>query len=702
MIWPSPVSNISPFISAEYSHVLKEVSATYATNEGNTPLVLTTISAETCPGLTEEHKSLLNGNKDLGNADGVPNVSVELVMQKKVTDPGVLQMDKIIIKDINSNNTAVKTCEDKTCMIIKDTQYDDISEQENKSECLSSNEDLCIQNFAIDMPPTAKVPESTGDARFGLDQVQSKSTSHKDLTDGDSGAVFASKYELDSLLTDTDDDDEWEVVPLSIFRLTFEETDDRACEGKTNRSCSAQKTTSAFSQMEVFDTPAEQELAVKFGQVSFVVPSYSSNRERMSQILRRRKELCSEPEDSCDTDNSSDYSSDSESNNLTVPKQSVQNVSSSLQVNIVKSEKKNQGNKAKKWQKSSIQEAIINLDSDDESDEDCVKKTESSERCHPHSENSWTNAANEHKIPYLQPLKGSTVYPSTGYHQGESSQISRGTENGLCVINEVSSQKISNNIIIIVSDSDDDSMEMFNIRPHSEPVDLTDKENLKDPKQSSAEQSESNSKSNWDKDVSNRPIIPGKTSFYESSTEKKDLTKKRILSSERVDSDNLNNAGNGLCTKRKKVITSEAGSSMDLGPVIPRLLVQLSPHSSEHIQLVHESGSESRDKDLFTPNSFREKTVNGFGGNFSKVHNTPRLKLNRASFGLKKGAPSPKQLLHNLPLPYAPDPLKKGLLSVDRTIHARNKVFNDWQRNHVPLRKERKATKRKNYRRRTL
>ncbi|XP_017281767.1 uncharacterized protein LOC108241833 [Kryptolebias marmoratus] len=646
----------------EFSHVQTEVAAAHGTHEEKTPLVGTSISevtceelTETCPGLTlngssslEEHESHLNGNKTLSDED---DVSVEPGMQEQ--DPGINMAEMDNVQDVNSNNTEGKTSEDQQhCYIsckekplscsLKDPQYEDVSSDPSTEPYEDGNQ--CIQDAVVETPSPPEVSEPTAgnSSRFGLDErLGSNKTNF-------SWAVFEDEHELDNPLNDSDDDDddEWEVIPITIFNLKFEEVDDGECSGETSWSCedSGLKKpppkpvpASAFSQMEVFDTPAEQELAEKFGQVCFVVPPSGSSHKRKSQILRSRKESCTEPEDSCETDNSSDYSSGPESNFLTTSKQLTKNYSSSLQMSAVEA-------------KSSNQDVIINLDSDEESGKDCVEETKGAEGCSLH--------------------KGGNT---------ETLTHSWGTEKDPHVNDD--------DVIVILSDSDDDSMEICDqaVSPSSHSV---DPKNLRDLKRSSSEPSK------WDHDKPgpSRPSTSGKISFHESSRGVRDLTKKGASSSETEDSDDdLNKAGSSLCTNRKKVKLSEADDSLGPGPVIPRLFARLYPDSSKPVQLVNESGVQSRDKDLLTPNS---STNTGCSDLFRNKHSTKD----------KTGKRAPKSSLPNNSPP-TPSPsvlLKTATPSVEQTNHARSKVFSDWRRKHVPIRRERKAAKRKKYSRHTL
>lgn len=655
---------------------------------------------KTCPGLPrscsltqEEHESQLDGNKNLGNAGRMVEVSAELGMQKKEKNPGI-----DTVQDINSNNT---DNQQDTC---RDPEYEDISEDEDKSKLLSSelyedvsdDENQCIQQSAELSEPI------TVNSRTGLDELQIPATETRCCrspllqTEGDghetniSSSVLKDKQELDYQHDDYDEEEDiWDLMPLTIANLQFEQTDDGECGSKTSSSFTNPRLgtapnpvpASAFSQMEVFDTPAQQKQAVKSGQVSSVVPSNSSNHQRTSNIPGSREELSSEDEE---TEDSLDYSSGSESNYLTVSNQ-FRNSSSSLITDVsLDSEERSQGDQTKNYQKSFNQDDIVYIDSDDD---ECVKTKSTTNS--PNCENIGTKSQckNDALPPALDPATAQLQEGRT-----ETTNLCQGTTNR--------PTHSDDDVIIILSDSDDGSVE----------VDVEDLE------QSSAEWSEPRPESSWEKPGTSKLIPPGQTSYHELSRERKDVRRKRTPSSETEEEnvdENLNNAVNDRSNKQKKVKLSEKRGS--LGPVIPRLLVQPSPLSGQQLQLVHESVGQSGETDLSSssstegshsesfrnksPHSIREETGK-FTSKFKrskKVHNTPGSKVD-PSFEPKKRASSlkghPAYSRHSPSCP--PVPLRSSSsfsATSEQSNHARRKVFSDWQKNHVPLRRERKARK---------
>lgn len=202
---------------------------------------------------------------------------------------------------------------------------------------------------------------------------------------------------------DDDDDDGWDVIPVSILNLKFEPAEHSDLKGDVENGNKVQKPVpaSAFTQMEVFDTPVEQEQTVKLGQLSFVMPSLCSSHKEKSHSSRKTRESCSE--DSYETEDSCDYSSGPEGNYLTVSRQLLKNLpASALPKTSVSSDPKaenekedNERRRVPRGQSRGRKEAyVIDLDSDDESDKKCTKRKRRKKRCSsPCSENRGTTSA---------------------------------------------------------------------------------------------------------------------------------------------------------------------------------------------------------------------------------------------------------------------------------------------------------------------
>ncbi|RVE56221.1 hypothetical protein OJAV_G00219110 [Oryzias javanicus] len=172
-----------------------------------------------------------------------------------------------------------------------------------------------------------------------------------------------------------DDDDDWEVLPLSILNLQFQPSDKQALvenEGKerelSSRPYANVIPASAFTPMKVFDTPDQQEEAVTLGKLSFVIPPI--NEHHLAEVESR--ENFSDPEDCYETEDSNDYSSGPECNLMTVSLQCLRNMSSpSPESNFGKETKEKVTTPGKGWkvEGGKHQNPVIVLDSSDESDD---------------------------------------------------------------------------------------------------------------------------------------------------------------------------------------------------------------------------------------------------------------------------------------------------------------------------------------------
>ncbi|XP_040886244.1 uncharacterized protein LOC121176273 isoform X2 [Toxotes jaculatrix] len=182
--------------------------------------------------------------------------------------------------------------------------------------------------------------------------------------------------------TDDEIDDDWIVIPISMSGLKFEpeddaqdvsekavpvdgETVDKERQGDGNPAhcyvmnelyCAAPKPVpaSASSEIEVFDTVQSflQAKAMQFGMSFDAVPGRSTPEHEMDSegephMPQRKAVSYSEPEDSCETEDSCDYSSTSERNFLTVPWELLAPLSSETE----DSEKESECNEATDVQK---------------------------------------------------------------------------------------------------------------------------------------------------------------------------------------------------------------------------------------------------------------------------------------------------------------------------------------------------------------
>ncbi|XP_014914010.1 uncharacterized protein LOC106963550 isoform X2 [Poecilia latipinna] len=145
---------------------------------------------------------------------------------------------------------------------------------------------------------------------------------------------FYEEFEFEE--SDEESDVEFEVVPVIMSDLNPEPVEEEPALGKviqhdgdhenqihqhgvsTRQSCAPKPVpASAFSKMAIFDTPDDQEQAIRCGQVSFVALPCGSPESTSGQ-----------GEDSCPTEDSCSYSSGPECNYMTVSKELYKSISS--------------------------------------------------------------------------------------------------------------------------------------------------------------------------------------------------------------------------------------------------------------------------------------------------------------------------------------------------------------------------------------
>uniref|UniRef100_A0A1A8BM32 Si:dkeyp-94b4.1 n=1 Tax=Nothobranchius kadleci TaxID=1051664 RepID=A0A1A8BM32_NOTKA len=540
-------------------------------------------------------------------------------------------------------------------------------------------------------------------------QLSPKCHSERDFG-GQIGSCFGLKDEFESQ-TD-DEDDIWDVIPLNLDNLSFEQADyqpnpeyisQNKCEHEVCRVTKAVPA-SAFLKMEVFDTPDEQNQTFKCGQLSFVVPSSCCY-----ESIMQRKDSSSEHEDCCETDDGADYSPAPEINNLTVCRDLKKSFSEPLKpkTDYCGSEKKSYKmaslQESQAWgrpQEDPQEESIIIIDSDSESDIDCMEKQE----------------RDKMRLPVDQQHHVNT-------------NLTQGTEKCGLNQNEKCRPRISNDehIIIILSDSDDDYREVSNIKETSilESMDngnsemakstLLNKKPLADflkPRHDHASEHE--------KLKTSREVMPA--NCYESKRKANhDSQKKRVVSPEREDDDNdLHIPRSDLSAERKRVKTTVYNPRSNQKS--KRLAEPDSPlgDSPVNIQPSHlslDKGGFSSDpskatskNDLFTSRLRRflrekqNKKTKPPG-----VYNAAVVKFNQSSLQPRRRVVSPKQRapFFKSATSYSPFAPQNGTSlttpkSIQGTSHARTKIFGDWEKQHVPLRKERKFYKGAKHLRRTL
>ncbi|TMS02790.1 hypothetical protein E3U43_020770 [Larimichthys crocea] len=226
---------------------------------------------------------------------------------------------------------------------LKDLQYDDISSEDENSQI----ENVALQKSSLAQVPTGNRQLPCGNKSYGHEQVQAqmktKIISEKELI---SRKQVSPETETciscspSSVLKDGDEiddqmDDDWIVIPISMYDLKFEredeecdsqervvldngETGDKETESDTDTSPIP---ASVPSQMEVFDT-LEKYLQEKslhgFGWRSACSTPEQLDSCMPSHTLQSRRASYSESEDSYETEDSCDYPFESKQNLLTV------------------------------------------------------------------------------------------------------------------------------------------------------------------------------------------------------------------------------------------------------------------------------------------------------------------------------------------------------------------------------------------------
>ncbi|XP_027127849.1 uncharacterized protein LOC104932961 isoform X3 [Larimichthys crocea] len=226
---------------------------------------------------------------------------------------------------------------------LKDLQYDDISSEDENSQI----ENVALQKSSLAQVPTGNRQLPYGNKSYGHEQVQAqmktKIISEKELI---SRKQVSPETETciscspSSVLKDGDEiddqmDDDWIVIPISMYDLKFEredeecdsqervvldngETGDKETESDTDTS---PLPASVPSQMEVFDT-LEKYLQEKslhgFGWRSACSTPEQLDSCMPSHTLQSRRASYSESEDSYETEDSCDYPFESKQNLLTV------------------------------------------------------------------------------------------------------------------------------------------------------------------------------------------------------------------------------------------------------------------------------------------------------------------------------------------------------------------------------------------------
>lgn len=268
-----------------------------------------TLNCSTSP----EHSPWFDVNKNLDNVDGGPGTTCVFRDATKKRKYDTDQCASV------PGLTHRVTCKERlnyswlNLSIDKDDNTGSITESTHLSN-VSKKTSLCSQS---DMPNI----RSMGDEMLPV--KNSKDPQYEDISDAEDSLELANK--VPNLELQNEPDDIWEIIPISILNLTFEEAEDGSKQnsgpqddGKSGDKARHSGTelseptynlvpASAFLPVEVFDTPVQQEQAV-------VVPSSCIDHEDKLHSLENKYEF------GCDTDDSCDYSPDPEGNFLTVSK----------------------------------------------------------------------------------------------------------------------------------------------------------------------------------------------------------------------------------------------------------------------------------------------------------------------------------------------------------------------------------------------
>ncbi|XP_061570314.1 uncharacterized protein LOC133423977 [Cololabis saira] len=305
--------------SPEYPQILREVSGTCTKNQDRGPVIVPVIvpdgsggtggpTAGKYPGLTltcssSEHRSGLNVQNNLDNSVVTRNnllpvkhvkdpcyedVSEAEDSSEMITKPPKAQLYKSTSKDGNVS-VPLREVYEPSINQIKPGQIQSFLSWET-----SSREDSSLRQNMDD----EGVCSSPGfPAGAGSDD--------QSCVECGRGRESGHLCRLCSGLEDTPDG-AWEVIPINILSLTFEEEEEKCvpvnADGRRLSSAFSEPSqnqvlTSAFLQLDIFDTPAQQKLALKLGQLSFVAPSSRISKEQGLDPLESGTEFCSEPGD---------------------------------------------------------------------------------------------------------------------------------------------------------------------------------------------------------------------------------------------------------------------------------------------------------------------------------------------------------------------------------------------------------------------
>lgn len=659
-------------------------------------------------------------------------------------------------------------------------QYEDVSEAESPQ----------IDNVAVEMPSFSPKVSKPNIKQHGLVQGQtqvktisedklipekgSKKTKTPDIAQHSCPDSFETNdsenekalgwqtnnsFSLSSVSEDEDEtddemDDDSLVVCLSILDIKFEPVDgDQAHQelllddgehadklrhfGTSPALSGLQLPTpdpvpaSAFSQIEVFDTVERFQKAkyVHLGTKKVTSPGMSTS-ERNPAAPQDWSDSLSEPSNSCDTEDSCDYSPGSKHNYLTVPKQLLKNLRAPTS-STTESEDEAVANFQKSHTKSRHDNndiIILDSDSDNESDQN------------PENVDSWCGTVKENfnksGIPpteefneVVEVQKSYSVLP----HRPEKCPplLEHRSRSGHAKV-KISEQRISH-VIILSSDSEDDSHQNDEKKTSTFSSGSEENDNAPFVKQkrktmnredNSAEKplhearlsSAASSKPQYGcelEQMQNSSPDHAQQENTRHTTSKKHFTKRkrrRILSSDTEDSeDNLSDHKNTFYSNKKpqnNTVSKDSPeqqlhcSALDSNPVTH---VQKSCQSSElwkplgeHTQsndetlMVPKTTTPIRKKYKEAPHSYRDRQESVVSKLKPASDTTPLSKVKQSSSRPSSSELRRSQSYPSTQHPYAPR--KSSSPSTSKQSSARKQVIHDWENSYVPTRRDRKTS----------
>ncbi|XP_023121886.1 uncharacterized protein LOC111565841 isoform X2 [Amphiprion ocellaris] len=422
---------------------------------------------------------------------------------------------------------------------LEHPEYEDISEDENPP----------IQNMDVEMPSFPPDVSEPNVKPYGHVQIQIKSILYEELipmkqltpktetlciaqhcscphfgeTDDDteyaSGATCdcarhaecqtnrscsPSSDLKDEYESDDEMNDDWYIIPLIISELKLELPEDEPdqvdvlsdvgeymnnvtlCE--LHQPPPVQVPASAFSQIEVFDTREsfQQAKAVQFGKFPQKL-SEESLPERDPKSHHSRRDSYSESEDSCETDDSCNYSPVEERNHLTVSMKLLNSLpaSSSSEANDSESEKDHADDEARNLQNNPSRSRqntckmediiILNSDTEDECDQVCTNnarrqkgfflqnEVSAAAPCSPQKRFSSETVASVCESVKENLFKKELLPAHSIKMTANSGQVCKNIAISEHVQHDVTQQNVSDDesVIVIDSDEEDDSSQNY-------------------------------------------------------------------------------------------------------------------------------------------------------------------------------------------------------------------------------------------------